>query len=145
VEKVLFAASKADHIHHSQHPRLTAIMEALVRDAKDRADYSGASTLAMSIAALRATVETTLDHNGSPIDCVRGRIQSGKQAAFYPGELPTDPAHILTPARNGAQKWLDGDYEVMRFEPAALDLKPGDGLPHIRLDRAAEFLIGDKL
>ena len=23
--------------------------------------------------------------------------------------------------------------------------KPGDGLPHIRLDRAADFLIGDRL
>jgi predicted YcjX-like family ATPase len=76
---------------------------------------------------------------------VRGRASSGKQAAFYPGELPVDPAHILAPARNGAEKWLDGDYEVMRFEPAQLTLKPGEGPPHIRLDRAAEFLLGDKL
>jgi predicted YcjX-like family ATPase len=145
VDRVLFAASKADHIHHSQHPRLTAIMEALVRDAKDRADFSGAGTKAMSIAALRATVEETIDHNGEQLECVRGRTSSGKQAAFYPGELPEDPSHILTPARKGAEKWLDGDYEVMGFEPARLTLKPGEGPPHIRLDRAAEFLIGDKL
>ncbi|RPE67118.1 hypothetical protein EDD53_1522 [Pacificibacter maritimus] len=145
IDRVLFAASKADHIHHSQHPRLTAIMEALVRDAKDRADFAGAGTMAMSIAALRATVEETIDHNGDPLDCVRGRTSDGKQAAFYPGELPQDPAHILTPARKGATDWLDGDYEIMRFEPARLTLKPGEGPPHIRLDRAAEFLIGDKL
>ncbi|SEK20214.1 YcjX family protein [Pacificibacter marinus] len=145
VDRVLFAASKADHIHHSQHPRLTAIMEALVRDAKDRADFSGARTNAMSIAALRATVEETIDHDGQMLDCVRGRTASGKQAAFYPGELPEDPSHILTPARKGAEKWLDGDYEIMRFEPARLTLKPGEGPPHIRLDRAADFLIGDKL
>lgn len=145
VDRVLFAASKADHIHHNQHPRLTAIMEALVRDAKDRADFSGAGTKAMSIAALRATVEETIDHNGEQLECVRGRTSSGKQAAFYPGELPDDPSHILTPARKGAEKWLDGDYEVMGFEPARLTLKPGEGPPHIRLDRAAEFLIGDKL
>ncbi|MBU2865619.1 YcjX family protein [Pacificibacter marinus] len=145
VDRVLFAASKADHIHHSQHPRLTAIMEALVRDARDRADFAGAATSAMSIAALRATVEETIDHNGETLDCVRGRTSDGKQAAFYPGELPQDPSHILTPARKGAEKWLDGDYEIMRFEPARLTLKPGEGPPHIRLDRAAEFLIGDKL
>lgn len=145
VDRVLFAASKADHIHHSQHPRLTAIMEALVRDAKDRADFAGAGTSAMSIAALRATVEETITHNGESLDCVRGTTAGGKQAAFYPGELPEDPAHILTPARKGAEKWLDGDYEIMRFEPARLTLKPGEGPPHIRLDRAAEFLIGDKL
>jgi len=33
----------------------------------------------------------------------------------------------------------------MRFAPAPLTLRAGDGPPHIRLDRAAEFLIGDRL
>jgi len=31
VDKILFAASKADHLHHSQHARLAAIMEAGAR------------------------------------------------------------------------------------------------------------------
>lgn len=145
VERILFAATKADHIHHSQHGRLTAIMEALVRDARDRADFAGAKTSAMSLAALRATVEETRDHGGATLDLVRGTTLEGKRAAFYPGELPEDPAHILSPARKGAESWLDGDYEVMRFAPAPLTLRPGEGPPHIRLDRAAEFLIGDKL
>ena len=145
VEKILFAATKADHLHHSQHPRLTAIMEALVKDAKSRADFSGAETAAMSIAGLRATVEETLDHKGHPLDCVRGTLSSGKQAAFYPGELPEDPAHLLGPARDGAEKWLDQDYQIMSFAPARLTLKPGEGPPHIRLDKAAEFLLGDRL
>ena len=39
----------------------------------------------------------------------------------------------------------DQDYQIMRFAPARLNLRPGDGPPHIRLDRAAEFLIGDRL
>ena len=33
----------------------------------------------------------------------------------------------------------------MKFAPAPLSLRPGEGPPHIRLDRAAEFLIGDRL
>lgn len=41
VEKILFAATKADHLHHTQHAQLNAITEALVRDAKDRADFAG--------------------------------------------------------------------------------------------------------
>lgn len=145
VEKILFAATKADHLHHRQHARLTAIIEAMVKDARGRADFKGAVTGAMSIAALRATVEETLDHKGAALDCVRGTLASGKQAALYPGELPDDPARILAPAREGAQKWLDGDYQIMSFAPAPLTLKPGDGPPHIRLDKAAEFLIGDRL
>jgi len=146
VEKILFAATKADHLHHTQHARLTAIMAALTRDARDRADFAGAETQAMAIAALRATVEETVQHDGQSLECVRGRLlTTGKQAAFYPGDLPQDPTRLLAPAREGAKQWLDADYQVMNFVPARLSLKPGEGPPHIRLDRAAQFLIGDRL
>ena len=146
VEKILFAATKADHLHHTQHGQLTAITEALLRDAKDRAVFAGATTAAMSIASLRTTVEETVDHRDGPLKVVRGRLlDNGKQAAFHPGRLPNDPAHLLGPARAGAADWLDDDYAIMRFAPAPLDLKPGDGPPHIRLDKAAQFLIGDRL
>jgi hypothetical protein len=150
VEKILFAATKADHLHHSQHGRLRDIIAALLRDARDRADFAGAQTRALALAALRATVEETVSHDGHELDCVRGTLLNpdgsrGKQAAFYPGELPEDPARLLSPARSGAETWLDAQYEVMSFAPAALTLRPGEGPPHIRLDRAAEFLIGDRL
>ncbi|MGJ8556473.1 MAG: YcjX family protein, partial [Sulfitobacter geojensis] len=146
VEKILFAATKADHLHHTQHAKLSAIMEALTREARDRAQYAGAGTAAMAIASLRATTEAVMEHDGTPLNVVRGTLlDTGKEAAFYPGDLPADPAHLLSPARAGAEKWLDQDYQIMRFAPAPLSLKPGDGPPHIRLDRAAEFLIGDRL
>ncbi|MBC7133268.1 MAG: YcjX family protein [Roseovarius sp.] len=146
VERILFAATKADHLHHSQHARLTAIMEALLREARDRADFAGAETRAMAIAALRATVEEERAHGGRRLGMVRGRLEAtGRQAAFHPGELPEDPARLLAPARAGAERWLDAEFGAMRFAPARLNLRPGEGPPHIRLDRAAEFLIGDRL
>ncbi|WP_417733338.1 YcjX family protein [Roseovarius sp.] len=146
VEKILFAATKADHLHHSQHPELTAIMAALMREARDRADFAGADTQSMAIAALRATVEEQIDHGGRSLDCVRGRLlDTGKQAVLYPGALPQDPGALLSAARSGATGWLDAEYNVMRFAPARLALRPGEGPPHIRLDRAAQFLLGDRL
>lgn len=146
VEKILFAATKADHLHHTQHARLTGIMEALIRDARDRARFAGAETQALSLAALRATTEQVVPHQGRDLPCVRGTLlETGRQAAFYPGELPEDPSHLLDPAREGATDWLDADYSIMRFAPAPLSLKRGEGPPHIRLDRAAQFLIGDRL
>jgi uncharacterized protein len=146
VERILFAATKADHLHHSQHMRLTGIMAALMRDAKDRADFAGAATAAMSIASVRATVEEQVSHGGVTLDAVRGRLlATGREAAMYAGELPENPAAILSPARQGAEAWLGQDYSVMAFAPARVTLRPGEGPPHIRLDRAAEFLIGDKL
>lgn len=146
VERILFAATKADHLHHRQHGRLTAIMQALTRDAQDRAKFAGARTQSLSIASLRATVEETMDHNGEALDCVRGRLlETGKQAAFYPGELPEDPMKLLAESQNGKATWLQDGYQFMNFAPAEISLKPGFGPPHIRLDRAAEFLIGDRL
>lgn len=146
VEKILFAATKADHLHHHQHPALTAITEALLRDAKSRADFAGAETMALSLAGLRSTVEEMLPRDGVALPAVRGRLlTTGKQALMYPGALPGDPARILSPARDGADRWLDADYALMGFAPARATQRPGEGPPHIRLDRAAEFLIGDRL
>jgi predicted YcjX-like family ATPase len=146
VERILFAATKADYLHHSQHNALTAILQALLRDAKDRAEFSGAKTATLALASLRTTTEASIPHDGADLDCVRGQLQdSGKMAAMYAGELPGDPHQVLAEANVDAKGWLDDDYAIMAFRPAKNVLKPGMGPPHIRLDRAAEFLIGDKL
>ena len=146
VERILFASTKADHLHHSQHGALTNIMDALLRQAKDHANYRGATTQSLSLASLRTTVEEVIDHDGEILEAVRGvLLGSGKEAVMYAGELPEDPTEILKTAREGAPKWLANDYAIMRFSPSKVSLKSGDGPPHIRLDRAAEFLIGDKL
>jgi uncharacterized protein len=146
VERILFAATKADHLHHEQHPALTAITTALLAEAKSRADFSGARTEALSLSSLRATVEESVIRDGDTVPAVKGTLLStGKPALMYPGALPTDPARLLSPAREGAEAWLDADYALMSFAPARLTLKPGEGPPHIRLDRAIQFLIGDQL
>ncbi|MHA7873912.1 YcjX family GTP-binding protein [Roseivivax sp.] len=143
VERILFAATKADHLHHSQHDRLARLMQAMTRAASDRAEFAGAKTRAMALASLRATVEETREVKGERLDCVRGRLlETGREAALWPGELPEDPRALLN---GGAGDWIAGDYGGMGFAPAPLSLRPGDGPPHIRLDRAAEFLIGDRL
>jgi hypothetical protein len=118
----------------------------MLAEAKSRADFSGAQTQAMALAGLRTTVEETVTRDGVTLDCVKGRLlATGKQAVMYPGTLPADPARLLAPAREGAERWLDAEYGLMGFAPARFTAKPGEGPPHIRLDRAAEFLIGDRL
>ena len=64
------------------------------------------------------------------------------EAAIYPGELPADPKAVLdghVPA---------GSLRFPRFRPPKIARdgagRPGP-LPHIRLDRALDFLIGDRL
>ncbi|UWQ22658.1 YcjX family protein [Jannaschia sp. W003] len=142
IDRILFAATKADHLHHAQHARLEAILERIVRAARDRADFAGAETRTVALAALRATTEEEREVGGERVGLVRGTLEDGRAVALSPGDLPDDPARLV-PGPEG--RWLDGDYDVMRFRPAPHTLRRGDGPPHIRMDRAAEFLIGDRL
>jgi predicted YcjX-like family ATPase len=97
----------------------------------------------MAIASVRATVEETVRHEGRTLECVRGRLEDGRDAAFHAGELPDNPALVLSQAREGAARWLDEDFGAMRFLPPNAGQQ--QGLAHIRLDKAVEFLIGDLL
>lgn len=147
VEKILFAATKADHIHHTQHPKLTRFLETLLDDVEVAANWKGADTAALSLAALRATVEQTTPYEGESLDMVRGRLLgSGKEVALHPGDLPADPARLLGPAKEGARCWPDDiSYNLPDFAPPLPLAEPPHGLAHIRMDKAIEFLIGDKL
>ena len=152
IDRLLFVASKADHLHHEQHPRLTQLVEAMLDAAARAAAYRGAETRAMAIASVRASAEQTITHDGAQIGLVRGRrAHDGKEVALYPGELPGDMAALLANASATApgqapQDW-NGDTGFARpaFAPPRWEAGPEDGPPHIRLDRAIEFLIGDKL
>lgn len=145
VEKILFAATKADHLHQNQHAALAGFTTTLLAAAKTRAEFAGATTKAMSIAALRTTTETTLENGGRTLECVRGRLSQGaKPVAFYAGALPENPAALIAAASLGQADWGELQIQNQQFTPAVLELKSGDGLPHIRMDRAVDFLIGDQ-
>lgn len=137
VEKILFAATKADHLHHTQHADLTAILENLVRQSRDKADFAGAETSALAIASLRVTTETSVNQDGAMLDCVQGRVVGkSRPVAFYSGDVPNSLSEVLE---------AEGRFGLkdIAFQPAPHTRLPGQGPPHIRLDRAAEFLLGD--
>ncbi len=146
-EKIMFAATKADHIHHSQHPRLTGFLEALLQEAKQKAEWKGAKTRTLSLAALRATVEQRTTHQGEALDLIRGSLLDGQSdVALHGGDLPADPARLLGPAHIGDAAWPDGlGFDLPAFAPPKPEDKAPRGLAHIRMDQAAEFLIGDRL
>ncbi|MFI5011920.1 MAG: YcjX family protein [Hyphomicrobiales bacterium] len=152
IERVLFAATKADLLHHTSHDRLQAILALLVERAFRRAEDSGATTHVLALAALRSTREATVRDGSSLLPAVLGVPEAGEkiggdafdgvaEAAIYPGDLPVDPKAALDMAAGL-------DLRFVRFRPPLVER---DGLgkmraaPHIRLDRAIEFLIGDRL
>ena len=146
IDRLLFVASKADHLHHTQHPQLTRLVEAMLAEAARRASYRGAQTRAMAIAAIRASSEQTIRHKGADLDVVRGiRAQDRKEVALFPGALPEDPDALLATAAVAPEDWTQ-DEAFARPNLAPPHWSPSrEGPPHIRLDRAIDFLIGDKL
>ncbi len=149
IDRILFAASKADHLHHLHHlhhPALTAMVEALTQSARDKARFRGALTAAMSIAAMRSTAEMELSSDGRALPGEKGLEKfGGKTVGFYPGEFPNSSASVLYQARSDSLDWDSGLFADQNSAPSQLSLAPGVGPPHIRLDKAVEFLIGDLL
>jgi predicted YcjX-like family ATPase len=153
IDRLLFAVTKVDHVHHSGHDRLEAIMGRVADKAIRRARFAGAQVKLLALAAVRATREAEARQGLERLPCVVGVPLPGErvgrksfdgreEVAVFPGDLPDDPVRLEGEARPEA-------VQFPRFRPPSVDLDGASGeaaaLPHIRLDRAMEFLLGDKL
>ena len=161
IDRILFAATKADHLHHASHDRLEAVLRRAVSRAAARAESTGAAIDVVALAAVRATREATVANGrdklpsllGTPApgETANGEIFDGStEVATFPGDLPADAEELF---REDAFRGLTSaaadtsDFRFLRFRPPLLDRDGTDEptLPHIRLDRALQFLIGDRL
>ena len=167
IDRILFAATKADHVHHTSHDRLEAILNRLVARAARRAKFAGADTASVALAAVRATREGRVQGldviigTPEPGETLDGVTYDGKtEIALFPGDLPEQPDSVFEP--DGVGGWpnepssgSDGqstgkhvDLKFLRFLPPQKLDRNAEGapvLPHIRFDRALDFLIGDRL
>jgi predicted YcjX-like family ATPase len=72
VERVLFAATKADMLNHADHDKLENILRVLVREAASRADDTGTIHDVAAMAAIRATREASVTSKGEELQCIAG-------------------------------------------------------------------------
>ncbi len=161
IDRILFAATKADHVHHSDHDNLARLLERVAKRAAERAAFSGATVRIVPLAAVRATKEANVKRGGErlpaisgvpmPGEKVGGEVYDGEtEIALFPGDLPDDPESIFE-APGSVEAALATEalaLRFLRFRPPRLE-KTAEGmtlsLPHIRLDQTLQFLIGDKL
>jgi uncharacterized protein len=156
IDRIAFAATKADHLHSANHDRLEAILGTLTARAEARASGAGAEVRALALAALRATREGEVTRDGQRLACIVGTPLAGESiggkvfdgatsAAVFPGDLPTLDRVQGQPASDT----FKSEIHVVRFSPPRIIAETPSGLvapwPHVRLDRALEFLIGDHL
>ena len=154
IDRIVFAATKADHLHHQSHDRLEAILAKLTGRAMARAEFAGADLKVLALAAVRATREAEARRHGEILPCIVGyplpgetigrrTFDGNEEFAIFPGDLPTDPEEAL-------KGWQteEGKMRFVRFRPPNPKPLPSGGsapFPNIRLDRAIEALIGDRL
>lgn len=157
IDRILFAATKADHLHHSSHDRLEAILAGLTEKASARARFAGAEVKPLALAALRSTREAEVKRGGDRLACIVGtplpgeRIEGtvfdgSRSTAIFPGDLPDSADAVLAGVTGEGRT---ADVRFLRFRPARIppDSPTGERAPwpHVRLDRALDFLIGDHL
>ncbi|MGZ5870733.1 MAG: YcjX family protein [Bradyrhizobium sp.] len=162
IDRILFAATKADHLHHSSHDRLEAVLRRAVALAVAKAEDTGAVIDVVALAAVRATREAQVQRGREKLPSILGTPASGERAgdetfdgstevATFPGDLPDDPEELFKGETAfcglASASAENTDFRFLRFRPPQLEHEGPDGpaLPHIRLDRALQFLIGDKL
>ncbi len=153
IDRVLFAATKADHLHQVDHARLEAILRLLVDRAVRRTEGAGARVGTVVLASIRVTREASVRAGRQTLPAITGTPEKDEavagetfdgetEAAIFPGELPDDANAIFAGAI------LPGTLRFPRFRPPRRAVDAAGrmaALPHIRLDRALEFLLGDRL
>lgn len=161
IDKILVCATKADHVHHENHDRLQSAVARLVRGSVNRAGLAGANIATIALAAVRATKEGTVKQNGEDLAVIIGTPKKGeeiggkifdgeKETAIFPGDLPDNVESLFERDESSSEDKSEHEklLRFVRFRPPLID-KTKDhkepNLPHIRLDRAMEFLLGDRL
>ncbi|WP_029007390.1 YcjX family protein [Azospirillum halopraeferens] len=138
IDRVLFAATKADHIAASQHGNLKTLLDGFVAEARSHIRFEGAAVETMALASLKCTDTVITEHEGRQLRCVRGiPVGRDRPTVLFPGDIP--PGHeVFPPGR-------ERPYSFLSFKPPAGAGADGRGLPHVRLDQALQFLLGDYL
>ncbi|MGI2260862.1 YcjX family protein [Shewanella sp. GXUN23E] len=135
IDKLLIAASKADHVTLDQQGNLLHLLGDVLKQSRHAAHFEGCQVETMAISAIRATDAGSVTHEGQAKQVIQGyELQSDQLLTLFPGDVPrTLPK---------ADFWQQQGFDFTAFRPKD---SAGDGLQHLRLDHLLEFMLGDKM
>ncbi|MFC0267989.1 YcjX family protein [Kushneria aurantia] len=135
IDRLAIAATKADHVTPEQHANLLSLVEALMAEPLRDLRYANIPVRALSLAAIRATSARQVEHHGERHAALKGTTLDGEEVLMFPGEVPS--------RLPDADFWQRQGFDFTAFRPAPQ--AAGEALPHIRMDSALDWLLGDKL
>ena len=134
IGKVAFAATKLDQVVSEDHDPVRDLLSSVVRAAYQRAQYEGIEPICESIAAIRCSKEIIQD--GDP--GITGKGRDGQNIICVHPRIPS-----RWPEDDDWQLFCGWKFPPL-YPPSGLSARNHDPIPHIRLDRILQALIGDK-
>ncbi|WP_371377255.1 YcjX family protein [Thalassotalea aquiviva] len=137
IDKLLFAATKADHVTAEQHPALTGLLEQLLMQAKQNLSFDAIKMKSLTLASVRSTMEGETQYQGHKINVLKGRRLDNQQViTVFPGKVPSQ---LPEPSYFEQQP-----YNFIAFSPLE-PLAEHQALDQINMDKVLQYLLGDKL
>ncbi|KGK00946.1 YcjX family protein [Thalassotalea sp. ND16A] len=137
IDKLLFAATKADHITGEQHSNVTSLLERVIYKAKKQLSFDAITMKTLAIASVKTTEQGKSEYQGKPISVLKGkRLDTQKMITVYPGAVPDKLPN--------QDFWSERGFNYIAFKPMER-VEEHQALPNIRLDQVLQFLLGDKL
>jgi predicted YcjX-like family ATPase len=135
IDKLVFAASKADHITPDQQVNLVKLLDGMLHQARKQIQFDGVTTESTAISAIRASKSGLSQLDGEDIPVLKGKNLTGEEITLFPGEVPHS-----CPSKDF---WQQQGFEFPKFSPPSL--QGSHSIPHIRMDQILDFLIADKM
>ena len=148
IQKILFVATKADHVPNERHAALRTLLLGMCKDAETPLGKVSSNItyhLAASIRCTRSGVHRVTE----PSDPVMGNrefpvvigtlLGEQHERPWYCGELPSDLP------KYDSDFWKTRLLQLPQFRPPAFDALAREGIPHLLLDKILSDLIGDQL
>ncbi len=145
IGRAMVAAAKADLVTASQRPALRSLLRetvdwSVMRKLKDyqHATEDRAEYFIGCLASIVSTEERLATFGSAQVPVLRGRVLGAEtEQILVPSDVPPalpEPAH-----------WPERGYKYYPFEPPDLSAFKERAFPHLGLDKALQFLIGDKV
>jgi predicted YcjX-like family ATPase len=160
IDKLLFAATKADHVTPEQHAPMVSLLNQLIHQSKHRLNYEAIEIKTLAIASVKCTTSGVSLHDGKRYPVIQGCVDDNsglatnndaikgdkqkesnaksslKKITVFPGSVPEK---LPTQAY-----WKECAFNFIAFKPSK-SFSKNECLPHIRMDQVLQFLLADKM
>jgi predicted YcjX-like family ATPase len=141
IDKLLFAATKADHVTAEQHAPMVSLLNQLIYQSQHKLNYDAIEMKTLAIASVKSTTSGETLHKGQRVSVIQGNTlpkgqESTEKITLFPGAVPDK-----LPEKN---YWQQCAFNFINFLPLT-GMSKHEPLPHIRMDQVLQFLLADKM